>query len=105
MAADLSNSELFEKLRSFGVDVGPVNDTTREVYLKKYRAVLVGGPTPPRAQQPRPSPSPSSSKKQHPNPPFNQETSRKAVSGPATPPTTPPGLAADHPESERVLGR
>jgi len=40
MALDLNDSELAQKLRDFGVDVGPITNTTREVYYKKYRSLV-----------------------------------------------------------------
>ena len=101
MAEDLSNSELFGKLRGLGVDVGPVNDVTRHVYLKKYRTLIAGGP-PPKIQQPNPPP--SSSQNQHSK--SNQEIRKSPATPPlssAPPPTTPLGIAAGHPEGRSVF--
>ena len=35
----LSDSELFEKLQAKGLDVGPITDATRAVYVKKYQSL------------------------------------------------------------------
>lgn len=36
MAADLSNSELRQRLMELGTSVGPITDSTRKLYLRKY---------------------------------------------------------------------
>eukprot|EP00096_Caligus_rogercresseyi_P002036 TRINITY_DN136_c0_g1_i2.p1 TRINITY_DN136_c0_g1~~TRINITY_DN136_c0_g1_i2.p1 ORF type:complete len:341 (+),score=122.47 TRINITY_DN136_c0_g1_i2:102-1124(+) len=40
--SDLSDNELFNKLNEFGVDVGPIVDSTRNIYRKKL-AILMRG--------------------------------------------------------------
>ena len=39
-AFDLDDEELFGMLKSFGVDVGPIVETTRSLYQKKLAALL-----------------------------------------------------------------
>lgn len=47
MAVNLSDSELSERLQGLGVAVGPITSTTREVYCRKYRALLAQPAAPP----------------------------------------------------------
>lgn len=62
MALNLSDLELSQKLVVLGVDVGPITDTTREVYLRKYKSLISQPPAssyqPPK-QTERPSSTPS----------------------------------------------
>lgn len=44
MAVNLSDPELFKRLQALGVDVGPINDATRDVYLRKYLSLSAQSP-------------------------------------------------------------
>ena len=99
MATVLSDSELFEKLRALGVDVGPVNEATRAVYVKKYRALLTttaSGSSPQGGRRPTQN-TPLASKKKHSKSPAGarkvSDVTPPSLSAP--PPTTPPSLPAE----------
>jgi len=41
--AELSDEDLYERLKEFGVDVGPIVDSTRHLYQKKLAILIRGG--------------------------------------------------------------
>jgi len=43
--AELSDEDLYERLKEFGVDVGPIVDSTRHLYQKKLAILIRGGDT------------------------------------------------------------
>lgn len=99
MSVSFSDSELSKRLQRLGVDVGPITDTTRDVYWRRYQTLLAQQPkqriaTPPRN---RPGESPCTSSIQPTTPPHSPSTS-------ATPPNSapPPGPAN---EGNSVAGK
>lgn len=91
MAVNISDSELFQKLQSLGVDVGPVNDSTRAIYLRKYASLTtqstVEASKTSKDQPPaHPTTSPSQCSKQS-----NQDkhAGHRTPPLPTTPPATP----------------
>lgn len=90
MALNLSDSELSQKLRGMGVDVGPITNTTRDLYIRKYKSLSTQSRSPDQASiKPQPQQSSPVHVQQYHHWHQDQENTNKVVR-PITPPQQAP---------------